>query len=272
MRGRELRVAALAAGLALCLSGPADAQVTGAAVEPTDEEIARATTDVTVGSNIDPWEEFNRVMFDIHIILDDVLLVPASRVYRTVTPAKGRKGIRAFLANARTPGVLINDILQGEFRRAGHTASRFVINSTIGFGGFADPAQRLGVPGHSEDFGQTLAVWGLPSGPFLFLPLVGPGTVRDRVGGLVNSQLDPLNYIHTRPANHARIARGGATALAVREPLIEPLDNIRHRSLDYYASFRSFYLQARRREILNGRDDFDDLPDIGEYEEFDDLE
>jgi len=245
------------------LSGVVDTGLT-----PEDvREVDTSSEDYT-----DPWEGWNRKMFTVHTFLDDTFLVPAARGYRAVTPKPGRRGIRKFLSNLRAPGVFVNDILQGEFKRAGQTLSRAVINTTIGAGGFADPASIMGIPAHTEDFGQTLAVWGVPSGPYTFVPLFGPGTFRSNFGTVAQFGLDPANYFDTRPINIARYTRAGVGALSVREPLIEPLEEIRENSLDYYASFRSFYLQSRKREIANGRTNFEDLPDIGDFEEFDELE
>ena len=238
--------------------------------ERIDEAIA-AADDATDG---DPWEGFNRAMFSAHTVLDDNLLVPMALGYRAVTPKRGRRGVRRFLANLRTPGIIVNDLLQGEFKRAGDTAARFRINSTIGAGGFADPAAELGIDGHREDFGQTLAVWGVDSGPYLFLPMVGPSTVRDTVGTGVQVLLDPLFYVRTPTANVARYSRAGIGGISAREPFVEPLRDMQESSLDYYASFRSFYTQTRDREILNGRTDFSTLPDISddEFDDFDDIE
>lgn len=220
----------------------------------------------------DPWEGFNRSMFAVNDTLDGALIVPAAKAYRAVTHKKQRKGLRNFLANARTPVIFVNDLLQGEFKRAGNTMSRFVVNTTIGFGGMGDPAERMGIPQHSEDFGQTLAVWGAPSGPYLVLPFFGPSTLRDGFGAGVDTAIDPLTWVRTDAAQLTRYSRAGTTALAVREPLIEPLAQIEESSLDYYSSVRSFYLQSRKNAIANGRTDFEDLPDIGEFEEFDEIE
>lgn len=271
MRGQAILATVVAAVLFGATPGLAQLGTTGN-VDETTADLERATTDTTAGSEVDPWEGFNRKTFAINMFLDDVLLVPASRAYRAVTPKEARKGLRNFLTNAQSPNVFMNDILQGEFERGGQTLSRFVINTTIGFFGTADPAAKLGIPGHSEDFGQTLAVWGAPSGPYLFLPFFGPSSIRDGFGLGVDIAAEPLFWIRTEPAEYARYARFGATAVARREPLIEPLEEIEEKSLDYYASFRSFYMQARKREIANGRTNYDDLPDIGEYEEFDELE
>lgn len=272
-RGARIAATAMAAAI-----GGASAY----AQEAPDEEKAAAeiAAAVTAGSSgeaggaleIDPWEGFNRDMFKVHVFLDDNLLEPGARFYRATTPKQGRRGVRRLLSNARTPGYLVNDLLQGEFRRAGVTFSRFVVNSTLGAGGFADPAANLGMPGHREDFGQTLAVWGVGQGPYLIVPLLGPTTVRDGFGTGVQLALDPSLYIRTPPANYARIVRGGAAGLSAREAVLDPLDDIRSKSLDYYASLRSFYLQSRTREIANNRENFDTLPDIEDFEEFDDIQ
>lgn len=247
-----------------------DTSTTGEGVAQSDIDSAVAAADT--GAVADPWEGFNRKMFSAHLFLDRNMLVPAAKGYRTVTPKSGRRGIRRFLANLRAPGVFVNDILQGEFGRAGETLSRFVVNSTIGAGGFADPAAQIGVPAHGEDFGQTLAVWGVDSGPYLFLPLVGPSTGRDGFGQVVQLGMDPLFYVRTTPATIARLSKAGVGGVSAREQFLDPLAEIEEKSLDYYASFRSFYLQARKREIANGKADYSDLPDIGEFEEFDELQ
>lgn len=266
-----MRVFACIAAACLVLSGAAGAQLTGSG-DP--EELAREleAADSGATADADPWEGFNRKMFAVNDSLDSALMVPAAKAYRAVTHPKQRKGIRNFMANLRTPVILVNDLLQGEFKRAGHTASRFVVNSTIGFGGMGDPAERIGIPQHSEDFGQTLAVWGVPSGPYLVLPFFGPSTLRDGVGAGVDITLDPAVWIRTDPAMYYRFTRTGVGVMSSREPLIEPLDGIKADSLDFYASIRSFYLQTRKREIENGRTNFEDLPDIGEFEEFDELD
>ncbi|MCB2098277.1 MAG: VacJ family lipoprotein [Parvularculaceae bacterium] len=270
------KLTALTAAFALSIAAAAAQGVVGDQGE-ADASVAQSEIDsaVSAGSTTevaDPWEGFNRKMFSAHLFLDRNLLVPAAKGYRAVTPKKGRRGIRRFLANIRAPGVFVNDILQGEFGRAGETLSRFVVNTTIGAGGFADPAAQIGIASHSEDFGQTLAVWGVDSGPFLFLPLVGPTTSRDSFGQIVQIGMDPLFYVRTPPADIARYTRAGVGGVSAREQFLDPLAEIEAKSLDYYASFRSFYLQARKREIANGVVDYSDLPDIGEFEEFDELE
>lgn len=260
-------VSGLTAVLALAAGGGAIAQ------EPkpsppldAEEDLAppvEAGAEVAAGSAPgDPWEGFNRKVFGLNDAVDKGFFVPAAKAYRATTPKAGRRGLRRFLANFASPSVFINDVLQGEFGRAGKTLSRFAINSTIGAGGFADPAAQLGIDGHREDFGQTLAVWGVGSGPYLVLPFLGPSSPRDAFGALVGLGLQPLTYVRTPPASYARYSFAGANLVSARENVLDPLAEIEANSLDYYSSFRSFYTQARAREIRNGADDFDALPDF----------
>jgi phospholipid-binding lipoprotein MlaA len=258
---------AAVAGLATV---PARAQ--GVVGDNAVETVAQADIDAALqpGSGAefpDPWEGFNRKMFSAHQQVDRNFLVPVAKAYRATTPKAGRRGIRRFLTHIRAPGVFANDLLQGEIGRAGETLGRFFINSTIGAGGFADPAANIGIAPHSEDFGQTLAVWGVNSGPYLFLPLVGPTTTRDGFGKIVQIGMDPLFYVRTPPADIARYSRAGVGGVSAREQFLDPLAEIEAKSLDYYASMRSFYAQSRKREIANGAVDYGDLPDIGEFEE-----
>ena len=272
VRGFVISLAAIASFvpvLAAAQEGPS--ALAGDAMDEARIEEAIAAADTPAE---DPWEGFNRSMFKVHNIVDKSILVPTSLAYRAVTPKRGRRGIRRFLANLRAPGIFVNDILQGEFGRAGETVGRFIVNSTIGAGGFADPAAELGIEAHREDFGQTLAVWGVDSGPYLFLPLIGPSTVRDTFGTGVQIFMDPLFYPRSRTANVARFTRASIGGISAREPFIEPLREMEENSLDYYASFRSFYLQTRQRQILNGQTDFNALPTIqdDEFDEFDEIE
>lgn len=251
-----LLVAAAAPCAAAAQEAPPDA--TAEAAAPPADAAPAAT---------DPWEGFNRKIFGFNDAVDDVFFVPAAKAYRATTPKAGRRGIRRFLANLGSPSTFVNDILQGEFGRAGKTLSRFAINSTIGAGGFADPAGQMGIEGHSEDFGQTLAVWGVGSGPYLVLPFLGPSSPRDAFGAVAEIGLQPLTYVRTPPANYARVSLAGTNLLSARENVLDPLAEIEAKSLDYYSSFRSFYTQARAREIRNGVADYDALPDFDDFDE-----
>ncbi|HBS32767.1 MAG TPA: VacJ family lipoprotein [Parvularcula sp.] len=248
---------ALAAAMA---AGSAGAQEP-AAEPPSDAAAAPASND--------PWEGFNRKIFGFNDAVDGAVFVPAAKAYRATTPKAGRRGIRRFLANLGSPSTFVNDLLQGEFGRAGKTLSRFAINSTIGAGGFADPAGKMGIEGHSEDFGQTLAVWGVDSGPYLVLPLLGPSSPRDAFGAVAELGLQPLTYVRTRPATYARLSLAATNLVSARENVLDPLAEIEANSLDYYSSLRSFATQARAREIRNGEADYDALPS---FDDFDDIE
>lgn len=130
----------------------------------------------------DPFEGYNRKMTAFNTKLDETVLVPVAKGYRRAVPQPLRNGVRNFFRNLREPYTMLNDALQGKFAEAGQDAGRFVINTILGFAGFADVATELGIERNREDFGQTLAVWGAPSGPHLVLPLLGPSNIRDGVG------------------------------------------------------------------------------------------
>jgi phospholipid-binding lipoprotein MlaA len=202
----------------------------------------------------DPLEPLNRAMFVVNDGLDTLVLRPAAEAYRIVIAPEIRDAIRNVLANLRTPVILVNDVLQGETQRAGTTLGRFVINTTIGIGGIMDRAKDFGLLGHTEDFGQTLAVWGAPEGPYLFIPVIGPSNPRDLTGAGVDIAANPLTWISGNETWDAvMISRTALTALDTREGLIEPLDALRAGSLDPYAALRSAYRQRRAHEIRNAQ-------------------
>jgi phospholipid-binding lipoprotein MlaA len=210
----------------------------------------------------DPLEGFNRAMFNVTLKADKAVLRPTALAYRAVVPEPVRLSIRNFLANLNTPVILANDVLQGEVNRAGITFIRAGINTTVGIGGLLDVATRWGYPRHSEDFGQTLAVYGVGEGFYLFIPLLGPGNPRDVFGYAVDFLLDPLFYVKWGNEFYVPYVRYGVDLLDVRERNIETLDEIERNSLDYYASVRSLYRQTRANEIRNGTMQIEDLPDF----------
>lgn len=212
----------------------------------------------------DPLEEVNRVMFGIHNGVDAIVLKPAAYVYRFIIPAPARQGVRNFLRNLNAPVIFANDVLQGEPGRAGTTLARFAINSTIGIGGLFDPATYMGYERHYEDFGQTLGVYGIGEGPYLFLPIFGPSPPRDLIGRGVDILMDPVTWVGGDDFEYFKY---GATALRVldlRERNIETINEIERTSIDYYAAVRSLYRQSRDGAIRNGEFDFDELPDLSD--------
>jgi phospholipid-binding lipoprotein MlaA len=217
----------------------------------------------------DPWEGMNRDLFAVHETVDKAVLEPVARGYRAVTPRPVRQGVLNFLRNLRGPVIFANDVMQGEIGRAGTTAARFTLNTTIGVAGVFDPATSMGLERHDEDFGQTLAVWGVESGPYLFVPLVGPTTVRDGFGRVVDVAFDPLTWLEGDDIGAARAARTIVAGVAARESVIEAVEDVRQNSLDPYVSIRSTYVLLRESAIQNGRDvqdlpNFDDIPESSE--------
>jgi phospholipid-binding lipoprotein MlaA len=201
----------------------------------------------------DPAEPLNRALYDVHDGIDRYVLEPVARGYRAVVPQPVRTGVRNVLGNLRTPVILANDMLQGEPRRAGDTLGRFVVNSTLGVGGLFDVANDwFGVRGHTEDFGQTFARWGVGEGPYIFIPILGPSNPRDLTGFGVGVAADPFFWFGQGIAVDALLyARTGATVVDTREGLIEPIDDLRRASIDPYATLRSVYRQRRQYEIEN---------------------
>jgi phospholipid-binding lipoprotein MlaA len=227
----------------------------------------------------DPIEPVNRAIYNVNWVLDGLFLEPAARIYRMVTPQFVRTGVSNFLANLSTPVVLVNDLLQGEPKRAELTLGRFMFNTIMGAGGLIDIGGMLGMPErHSEDFGQTLAVYGVGSGPYLMLPLLGPSNVRDTVGQVVDLAFDPLTIlgaidigIFIVPTEFG-LARTGAETLSFRERNIENIDELRRSSIDEYAAVRTLYRQFRASEIRNGAPaDLDEIYDEDLYEDPDAL-
>lgn len=223
----------------------------------------------------DPFEEWNRAFFSVNMFADDVVVEPVAQGYTTIVPKPARQSVTNFMDNITSPVTLANDLLQFEFVRAGTTLTRLVINSTVGIGGLFDPAGKMGLHGHKEDFGQTLAVYGFGEGFFFMAPFLGPAPPRDLLGIVVDSAINPLNYTKQEDAWMLRMGLATFDTVNTRAENLETLDNLERTSLDYYATVRSLYRQNRRAEIANGRDlddspfefEFDDPKDSGEVED-----
>ena len=223
----------------------------------------------------DPLEPMNRVFFEFNEFFQGLLLRPVTEMYRLFIPQPMRKAIGNALDNLNSPIVLANDILQGEGIRAYETTSRFLVNSTLGIAGLFDVADELGIEEHSEDFGQTLAVWGLGEGFYLVLPFFGPSSPRDAIGKhVVDGYFDAFGMYFDNTdreaVNHTRTALG---ALDQYGGVMDELDQVKKTSIDYYAAIRSMYRQKRTAEIRNGEDaELPPIPDLSfEFDE-DDIE
>jgi phospholipid-binding lipoprotein MlaA len=237
--GKALRVAALAmflASLAACATPPAD-------------PAARAEFDRTN----DPIEPFNRRMFAFNLWVDDNVAKPVAIAYRDNVPKFVRDRFRDIYDHYNSPVTLINDILQGESGRAAETATRFWVNTFFGVAGLWDVAGQYGLKKHKEDFGQTLAVWGVKEGPYLMIPFLGPSNVRDGAGKVVDAFSNPISYFLPGYAAYLEIVAGIVDKVDERAGLIEPMDELRRTSLDFYAAVRSLYRQNRESEISNGK-------------------
>ncbi len=210
----------------------------------------------------DPYEQTNRDTLKLNGKIDKYFVVPTVAVYFVLVPEGGRRGVHNFLGNLSLPTIFVNDMLQGEVSRAGKSMWRLVINSTLGLGGFLDPASKIGIPGHGEDFGQTLAVWGVTEGPYLMLPFLGPSNPRDAVGLAVDTAIDPTNQIAFKQHMWWSAGREYFTLLDVKGQTYQTVQGIQRSSVDYYSSLRSLYRQLRAEQIRNGRKIGQDLPDF----------
>ncbi|RAI59639.1 MlaA family lipoprotein [Roseicella frigidaeris] len=202
----------------------------------------------------DPFEATNRRILAFNFTMDDALFKPIAEGYRAVLGPWPRARIHNVLENINEPVVTANRLLQGKPIEAGTSFMRFVINTTLGLGGLFDLAPIGGPPKQLADFGQTLANWGLPDGPYLMVPMIGPSTPRDFAGMVADGFINPLSY--TMPVG-ANLGRTGMEGLDQRERSIEALDELRSGSLDVYARLRSLWRQNRDAEL--GRESEPDL-------------
>lgn len=203
----------------------------------------------TTGPATDPYEGFNRAMFSGNRAVDKAVVRPGAVVYRTVTPIPARRGLSRILENLTEPWSAINALLQGKPKRALNSLGRFVINTTIGVGGLADHATGLGLKPTREDFGQTLATWGVKDGGYLVLPLFGPSTVRDGVGISVGMVADPQNIAISQIAKPKVVESAAiavARAISARSDFVDSGgEEVLNTSADAYATARSAYFQRR---------------------------
>ena len=213
----------------------------------------------------DPLEPFNRRVFLINEKFNKYVVLPAADVYFYHMPAPVREGLHNFVSNLDQPVTIINDALQAEFRRMADALGRLAMNTTLGLGGLFDVATRAGLPAHTSDFGQTLALWGVGEGPFLVLPIIGPEPPRDLLGDAVDIAMDPLAWVPPSFPIGDRI--GSVIGLHVANLFeLDARDiflrqELEKGSLDPYVTMRSVWRQARTREITGEPG--------GNYESFD---
>lgn len=194
----------------------------------------------------DPWEGFNRKIFSFNEKADRYVLKPVAKGYQYITPRPVEEAVTRFFNNLGEPMTFVNELLQGKPREASMTLARFMFNSTGGVVGLFDIAAPMGLPLMREDFGQTLAVWGLRSGPYVMLPLLGPSTVRDFGGRVVDrTTSDPRYYMNT----DLNYGLTGVDAINTRAGLLDVEKTIQG---DRYNFIRDYYLQSRAFAIADG--------------------
>lgn len=220
----------------------------------------------TPNAAYDPFEDTNRKVFGFNQRLDEYVLAPTARVYSKLTPRFVRTGVDNFFNNALYPNVILNGFLQGKPGQGMQDTGRFLVNSTIGILGLFDPATSMGLEAHNEDFGQTLAVWGVNSGPYLELPGLGPHNTRHAIDIPVQSATNVLYY-----AAESNVAAPLMILYYVnKRALLEKAATIRERAaLDPYLFTRSAYIQYREQLIYDGSPPREDLYDDDLFDELD---
>jgi len=213
----------------------------------------------------DPFEPVNRAVFQFNTAVDDALLEPAANAYTAVTPEPARASVRNVFDNLNRPVVFANAVLQGDIRAASETAGSFVLDSTLGLLGIIPLAKRAGITQHAEDFGQTLAVWGVPEGPYLMLPILGPSSVRDGTGRFVDRYPHPFNWNEEFSGSGEAWTLRALNGIDQRARAQSVMDTLDRTAIDPYVQVRSAWRQNRRNAVSNGEtrsDDYEDLPDF----------
>ena len=241
-----LAVIALVVALALggCATVPAGAGATPAQASP-----------------VDPWESWNRKVFAFNEVVDEAVLKPVAEAYRDVLPQLVRTGIGNVLGNFYDAWSVANHLLQGKVQSGLDMGMRVLSNTFFGLGGLLDPATEMGLTRHSEDFGQTLGRWGLPDGPFFMLPLLGPSTLRDAVGFLVDRQVSPAQLTDT---STARWAIASLELINLRANLLQTTQLLDTVALDKYSFVRDAFLSRRRDLLYDGAPPMETFEDEGD--------
>lgn len=202
----------------------------------------------------DPWEPTNRTLYAFNTAVDKATLRPLALGYRKITPQFFRTGVSNLFDNLGYPTVFVNDFLQGKFRQGGRDFLRFGVNSTLGLAGLFDVASKMGLSENSEDFGQTLAVWGVPAGPYLQLPLLGPSSLRDAPSMVADYFTNGLTYVdNTSVRDKLQVAR----LIDLRYRLLTA-ETLLDDSYDPYLTLRESWLQRRAYQIYDGDPPLDD--------------
>ena len=199
----------------------------------------------------DPLEGINRTIFGFNNVADRVILEPVAKGYKKL-PSPIQSGIGNFLNNLKLPLAAVNQLLQGQGKNAAESTGRFLVNSTVGLLGLVDVAENIGLEQKEEDFGQTLATWGVGDGFYIVLPLFGPSNLRDTSGMVLTMMTDPINaYAVSEGEAWLVPMRTAVNAVDTRSQIIDEVNALRNNSVDYYAAVRSSYYQNRKAAINN---------------------
>jgi phospholipid-binding lipoprotein MlaA len=222
---------------------------------PSSGDAASADATMDAAPDYDPWQPFNERMFGFNYhVLDRYVMKPLGRAWDRILPDPVQRSIGDAFDNASMPRRLVNKILQARPRAAGEEIARFAINTTVGWAGLLDIADRLGLHGHDADGGQTFGVWGIGPGPYLVLPFLPPLTVRDAIGYGGDSAMDPIGYLVPVPLA-ATVATTAVRRVNDRSLQPAAFENIEETVLDLYSAVRNVYLQRRRVTIGRARAD-----------------
>jgi phospholipid-binding lipoprotein MlaA len=200
-------------------------------------------------TNDDPLQGFNRGVYKFNTVVDKATLKPVAKGYQKITPQWMRTGVSNFFSNLGEPWTVLNELFQGKPKAMGQQTGRFLINTVLGVGGFIDVASKMNLPAQNEDFGQTLAVWGVPSGPYVVLPILGPSTIRDGLGRVPDYFGHPLTYADVNWK--VRTGLAVTSAVSAREKLLS-IEGTLDKAYDKYGVLRDVWVQQREYQIYDG--------------------
>lgn len=197
----------------------------------------------------DPWESWNRGVQGFNDKLDDYFMKPIYKGYQWVTPSFVDRGVTNFFSNVDDINVVINDMLQAKFLQSGSDVGRLLLNTTVGVGGFVDVASMVDLPKHNEDWDQTFGTWGIPSGPYLVMPFIGPSTPRGVIGAAGDSASNPINWVNPAAIPYGA---GALRTIDMRADMLSATKIADEASVDRYEFIRNAYFQQRNYQIFDG--------------------
>ncbi|MGY6276682.1 MlaA family lipoprotein [Methylomonas sp. MgM2] len=224
------------------------------------------------GNPADPWEDWNRGVQSFNDGVDDFVAKPVARGYRWITPDFVDEAVTNFFSNIGDIHVTLNDVLQGKFVQSAADGARFLVNSIVGVGGLIDVASTIDLVKHNEDFDQTLGVWGMSTGPYLVLPLLGPSSPRGVLGLIVDAAMNPISYtgIYFSSSSVSTAVAGGLSltdAVDLRADSLEAEKVANEAALDRYAFFRAAYFSRRNYLVHDGNVPEEDMLNFDEADE-----